>query len=203
MSGTGIRAGHYHPTPCQWCGRDMGPTSSAGYCSTKCQREAAGAGAADRAAGDRATQEAMREIKAWFSEPAPPPPRLVGCPGCGTPCAADSQFCPSCGKPVPKEMRCAGCKTVNPPGTNFCTACGRGMGDARPAVDPDAIGCGGFVGASLIGFMAGMGALGYLASKGASESSQVAGLWVTGIAVGALAAWKMRRDNRNRRLRGA
>ena len=51
----------------------------------------------------------------------------VTCPGCQAAVAADSRFCPRCGRQMTTTTRCARCQAEVPAGARFCSACGQAV----------------------------------------------------------------------------
>lgn len=49
------------------------------------------------------------------------------CPGCQRLVAADSRFCPSCGRQLATAARCTRCQAELPSGARFCSACGQAV----------------------------------------------------------------------------
>jgi predicted amidophosphoribosyltransferase len=61
-------------------------------------------------------------------EPAAGPiTSVVTCPGCQSAVAADSRFCPRCGRQLAATTRCARCQAELPGGARFCSACGQAV----------------------------------------------------------------------------
>jgi len=61
-------------------------------------------------------------------EPAAGPgASVVTCPGCQSAVAADSRFCPRCGRQLAAATRCARCQAEVPGGARFCSACGQAV----------------------------------------------------------------------------
>jgi predicted amidophosphoribosyltransferase len=52
---------------------------------------------------------------------------VVTCPGCQAAVAADSRFCPRCGRQLAATARCARCQAELPGGACFCSACGQAV----------------------------------------------------------------------------
>jgi membrane protease subunit (stomatin/prohibitin family) len=55
------------------------------------------------------------------------PVATVSCPGCQSAVAADSRFCPRCGRQLATTTRCARCQADLPAGARFCSACGQAV----------------------------------------------------------------------------
>jgi membrane protease subunit (stomatin/prohibitin family) len=55
------------------------------------------------------------------------PAATVSCPGCQAAVAADSRFCPRCGRQIATTTRCARCQAEVPAGARFCSACGQAV----------------------------------------------------------------------------
>ena len=55
------------------------------------------------------------------------PAATVSCPGCQSAVAADSRFCPRCGRQLATATRCARCQAELPAGARFCSACGQAV----------------------------------------------------------------------------
>lgn len=55
------------------------------------------------------------------------PAAATSCPGCQSPVAADSRFCPRCGRQLATAARCARCQAELPAGARFCSACGQAV----------------------------------------------------------------------------
>src|SRR6266849_6016974 len=51
----------------------------------------------------------------------------VTCPGCQAAVAADSRFCPRCGRQIATTTLCARCQAELPAGARFCSACGQAV----------------------------------------------------------------------------
>jgi predicted amidophosphoribosyltransferase len=62
--------------------------------------------------------------KSLGSEPAGPAAALT-CPGCQSAVAADSRFCPRCGRQIVTVARCTRCQAELSAGARFCAACGQ------------------------------------------------------------------------------
>jgi membrane protease subunit (stomatin/prohibitin family) len=61
-------------------------------------------------------------------EPAASPAApVVTCPGCQSAVAADSRFCPRCGRQLAATTRCPRCQAELPGGARFCSACGQAV----------------------------------------------------------------------------
>ena len=58
---------------------------------------------------------------------AAPAAAVVTCPGCQSPVAADSRFCPRCGRQLAATARCARCQAELPGGARFCSTCGQAV----------------------------------------------------------------------------
>jgi membrane protease subunit (stomatin/prohibitin family) len=66
--------------------------------------------------------------KGLGAEPAASPATsVVTCPGCQTAVAADSRFCPRCGRQLAATARCARCQAELPAGARFCATCGQAV----------------------------------------------------------------------------
>ncbi|HEX7785722.1 MAG TPA: zinc ribbon domain-containing protein, partial [Methylomirabilota bacterium] len=65
------------------------------------------------------------------AEPVAPAAAAVGpivtCPGCHSAVAADSHFCPRCGRRLAPNARCARCHAELTGGARFCSACGQAV----------------------------------------------------------------------------
>ncbi|HME95888.1 MAG TPA: SPFH domain-containing protein, partial [Methylomirabilota bacterium] len=66
-----------------------------------------------------------RTLGAPATAPAAAP--IVTCPGCQSAVAADSQFCPRCGRRLAATARCARCHAELTGGARFCSACGQAV----------------------------------------------------------------------------
>ena len=58
------------------------------------------------------------------TSPKAPPKGTVFCAGCHNDMAADSRFCPKCGKPAVVTIRCLKCAADLQPDSRFCGKCG-------------------------------------------------------------------------------
>jgi membrane protease subunit (stomatin/prohibitin family) len=54
----------------------------------------------------------------------------TSCPGCQSAVAADSRFCPRCGRQLATTTRCARCQAELPAGARFCASCGQAVAGA-------------------------------------------------------------------------
>jgi predicted amidophosphoribosyltransferase len=52
---------------------------------------------------------------------------MTSCPGCQAAVAADSRFCPRCGRQLVTVARCTRCQAELPAGARFCPACGQAV----------------------------------------------------------------------------
>jgi membrane protease subunit (stomatin/prohibitin family) len=66
-----------------------------------------------------------RTLGAPATAPAAAP--IVTCPGCQSAVAADSQFCPRCGRRLAATARCPRCHAELAGGARFCSACGQAV----------------------------------------------------------------------------
>ena len=65
--------------------------------------------------------------KSLGADPAGAAVATVSCPGCQSAVAADSRFCPRCGRQIATATRCARCQAELPAGARFCAACGQAV----------------------------------------------------------------------------
>jgi predicted amidophosphoribosyltransferase len=65
--------------------------------------------------------------KSLGSEPPAPAAAPVTCPGCQSAVAADSRFCPRCGRQIATAVRCTRCQAELAAGARFCSACGQAV----------------------------------------------------------------------------
>jgi len=65
--------------------------------------------------------------KSLGTDVAGAPVVTVSCPGCQASVAADSRFCPRCGRQIATAARCARCQAELPAGARFCSACGQAV----------------------------------------------------------------------------
>jgi predicted amidophosphoribosyltransferase len=56
---------------------------------------------------------------------AEPAAATIPCPGCQSPIAADSRFCPRCGRQLATTARCTRCQAELSAGARFCSSCGQ------------------------------------------------------------------------------
>jgi predicted amidophosphoribosyltransferase len=61
------------------------------------------------------------------TELAGAPAATVTCAGCQAAVAADSRFCPRCGRQLATVARCTRCQAELPAGARFCSACGQAV----------------------------------------------------------------------------
>ncbi len=189
---------------CKWCGKPMGGIEGPGfvfgaggvigYCGPKCETEAEAS--RRRPTSTPAPPASSPRTRA---APTPQPVQIVQCTGCGARCRGDSDFCVGCGAPIPKPMKCVKCKEINIAGARFCRRCGKGMEDAVPAVDLDAIGCLGLLAATLVGFMASGFLLVAIDPRIESPGIKLVLLIACWIGVGKLVAAMIRHDHRKKR----
>jgi predicted amidophosphoribosyltransferase len=65
--------------------------------------------------------------KSLGTDPAGAAAAIVSCPGCQSAVAADSRFCPRCGRQLATATRCARCQAELPAGARFCSTCGQAV----------------------------------------------------------------------------
>ena len=62
--------------------------------------------------------------KALGAEPAA---HTIACPGCQAAVAADSRFCPRCGRQLTAARACVRCQAALPTDARFCPSCGQAV----------------------------------------------------------------------------